>query len=242
MNNGDDVERGVNGDARGDGDRRIFGGEVERGVPREWRGIATRSISPVGHTVQFRMYGESCCSKSSKTSARARTSRLVGLAVANFDAENRPAAAQELRPATWSSASQLLGSSMGAGQSAAYEDEPPGLAAPPAAAPPRRQPSDYGLAAARAAAPAPATRQARAAAEAKAAVEARHAAAEAKAAKSRAPAVAKKVSRAPSEDVVGVHAAGSRSHLQCEFGSFFGLERRDYFGPGFQRLIPDFSV
>ena len=91
---------------------------------------------------------------------------------------------------------------MGAGQSAAYEDEPPGLAAPPAAAPPRRQPSDYGLAAARAAAPAPATRQARAAAEAKAAVEARHAAAEAKAAKSRAPAVAKKVSRAPSEDVV----------------------------------------
>ena len=45
-----------------------FGGEVERGVPREWRGLATRSISPVGHTVQFRMYvGESCCSKSSKT-------------------------------------------------------------------------------------------------------------------------------------------------------------------------------
>ena len=58
VNNGDDVERGVNGDARGEGDRLIFGGEVERGVPREWRGLATRSISPVGDTVQFRMYVE----------------------------------------------------------------------------------------------------------------------------------------------------------------------------------------
>ena len=58
VNNGDDVERGVNGDARGEGERLIFGGEVERGVASVWRGLATRSIPPVGHTVEFGMFCE----------------------------------------------------------------------------------------------------------------------------------------------------------------------------------------